>query len=314
MEDPYTRINTGRAVMNRDKFDKILTAFSHAQKKLPACILQCKDCLSDRCEVPFHEPTFHDPVDTAWSYTSSSNVTIVDNPYLNHRPTSTNHLGQEGLYPGQDGRYQGQEGLYPGQEGRYPGQRGLYPGQEGHYQGQEGRYQGQGLYQGQGGHYQGQEGQYQGQEGHYHGQEGNYQGQEGQYQGQGHGLDHAAGMNNYNDFNGQSLNGISPFIVATEIGIPTQNSSPLLHSRYGHSRYFGASVKQRLQQGFIPGTRIPTPGHGTKLRVKPEPALGITEGSNAFLSINTPGKSNVDAGNFPPTAPPRGRKKRRYFQ
>ena len=63
MEDPYTRINTGRAVMNRDKFDKILTAFSHAQKKLPACILQCKDCLTDRCEVPIHEPTFHDPID-----------------------------------------------------------------------------------------------------------------------------------------------------------------------------------------------------------------------------------------------------------
>ena len=252
MEDPYTRINTGRAVMNRDKFDKILTAFSHAQKKLPACILQCKDCLSDRCEVPFHEPTFHDPVDTAWSYTSSSNVTIVDNPYLNLRPTSSN-------------QFPGQEGLYPGQEGRYPGQRGLYPGQEGHYQGQEGRYQGQG-----------------------------------------HGLGHIAGMNNYNDFNGQSLNGISPF---SQIGIPSQSSS-----RSSHSRYFGASVKQRLQQGFIPGTRIPTPGHGTKLRVKPEPALGITEGSNAFLSINTPGKSNVDAGNFPPTAPPRGRKKRRYFQ
>ena len=266
MEDPYTRINTGRAVMNRDKFDKILTAFSHAQKKLPACILQCKDCLSDRCELPFHEPTFHDPVDTAWSYTSSSNVTIVDNPYLNQRPTSSNHL-------------LGQEGLYLGQEGRYPGQRGLYPGQEGHYQGQEGRYQGQ----------------------------------EGRYQDQSHGLGHAPGMNNYNAFNGQSLNGISPFSVATEIGIPTQNSS-LLHSRYGHSRYFGASVKQRLQQGFIPGTRIPTPGHGTKSRTKIEPALGITEGSNAFLSINAPGKSNVDAGNFPPTAPPRGRKKRRYFQ
>ena len=108
MEDPYTRINTGRAVMNRDKFDKILTAFSHAQKKLPACILQCKDCLSDRCELPFHEPTFHDPIDTAWSYTSSSNVTIVDNPYLNQRPTSSNQLpGQECLYPGQEGRYQG---------------------------------------------------------------------------------------------------------------------------------------------------------------------------------------------------------------
>ena len=67
MEDPYTRINTGRAVMNREKFDKILTAFSHAQKKLPACILQCKDCLSDRCELPFHEPTFHDPIDTGKS-------------------------------------------------------------------------------------------------------------------------------------------------------------------------------------------------------------------------------------------------------
>merc|ERR1719483_1949566 len=80
----------GRAVMNRDKFDKILTTFSHAQKKLPACILQCKDCLSDRCELPFHEPTFHDPIDTAWSYTSSSNVTIVDNPYLNQRTTSSN--------------------------------------------------------------------------------------------------------------------------------------------------------------------------------------------------------------------------------
>ena len=232
MEDPYTRINTGRAVMNRDKFDKILTAFSHAQKKLPACILQCKDCLSDRCEVPFHEPTFHDPVDTAWSYTSSSNVTIVDNPYLNQRPASSNQLpGQEGLYPGQEGRYQVQEDRYQDQEGRY-------------------------------------------------------QVQEGHYQGQGHGLGHASGMNNYNDFNGQSLNGISQFSVATEVGIPTQNSG-LLHSRYGHSRYFGASVKQRLQQGFIPGTRIPTPGHGTKLRVKPEPALGITEGSNAFLSINT---------------------------
>ena len=172
-------------------------------------------------------------------------MTIVDNPYLNQRPTSSN---------------------------QFPGQEGLYQGQEGRYQGQEGRYQGQG-----------------------------------------HGFGHTAGMNNYNAFNGQSLNGISPFSVATEIGIPTQNSS-LLHSRYGHSRYFGASVKQRLQQGFIPGTRIPTPGHGTKSRIKPEPALGITEGSNAFLSINTPGKSNVDAGNFPPTAPPRGRKKRRYFQ
>ena len=297
MEDPFTRINTGRAVMNRDKFDKILTTFSHAQKKLPACILQCKDCLSDRCELPFHEPTFHDPIDTAWSYTSSSNVTIVDNPYLNQRTTSSNQFpGQESRYPGQGGRYQGQEGLYQGQEGRHPGQGGLYLGQEGHYQGQEGLYQGQ--------------------EGHYQGQEGLYQDQEGRYQGQGHVLGHATGMNNYNAFNGQSLNGISPFSVATEIGIPTQNSS-LLHSRYGHSRYFGASVKQRLQQGFIPGTRIPTPGHGTKSRSKMpiiEPALGITEGSNAFLSINTPGKSNVDAGNFPPTAPPRGRKKRRYFQ
>ena len=288
MEDPYTRINTGRAVMNRDKFDKILTAFSHAQKKLPACILQCKDCLSDRCELPFHEPTFHDPIDTAWSYTSSSNVTIVDNPYLNQRPTFSNQLpGQEALYLGQEGRYQGQEGIYQGQEGYHPGQGGLYQGQEGHYQGQEGRRQGQ---------------------------EGRYQGQEGRYQGQNHGLGHAPGMNNYNAFNGQSLNGISPFSVATEIGVPTQNSS-LLHSRYGHSRYFGASVKQRLQQGFIPGTRIPTPGHGTKSRSKmPKPALGITAGSNAFLSINTPGKSNVDAGNFPPTAPPWGRKKRRYFQ
>ena len=274
MEDPYTRINTGRAVMNRDKFDKILTAFSHAQKKLPACILQCKDCLSDRCELPLHEPTFHDPIDTAWSYTSSSNVTIVDNPYLNQRPTSSNQLpGQEGLYPGQEGRYQG-KCLYQGQEGCHSGQGGLYQGQEGNYQGQEGRYQGQG-----------------------------------------HVLGHAAGMNNYNAFNSQSLNGISPFSVVTGIGIPTQSSSLLFPS---HSRYFGASVKQRLQQGFIPGTRIPTPGHGTKSRSKMpiiEPALGITEGSNAFLSINTPGNSNVDAGNFPPTAPPQGRrKKRRYFQ
>ena len=290
MEDPYTRINTGRAVMNRDKFDKILTAFSHAQKKLPACILQCKDCLSDRCELPFHEPTFHDPVDTAWSYTSSSNVTIVDNPYLNQRPTSSNQLpGQEGLYSGQEGRYLGQRGLYPGQEGLYPGQEGLYQGQEGLYPGERGLYPGQ--------------------EGHYQGQEGRYSGLEGRYQGQGHGLGHAAGINNYNAFNGQSLHGNSPFSE-----IPTQNSS-LLHSRYGHSRYFGASVKQRLQQGFIPGTRIPTPGHGTKSRSKmPKPALGITEGSNAFLSINIPGKSNANAGNLPPTAPPRGRKKRRYFQ
>ena len=234
-------------------------------------------------------------------------MTIVDNPYLNLRPTSSNQFpGQEGLYPGQEGRYPGQRGLYPGQEG-------LYQGQEGHYQGQEGRYQGQeGHYQGQEGRYQGHEGRYQGQEGRYQGQEGRYQGQEGRYQeGQGQFFGHAAGMNNYN---GQSLNGISQFSVATEIGTPTQNSS-LLHSRYGHSRYFGASVKQRLQQGYIPGTRIPTPGHGTKSRSKmPKPALGITEGSNAFLSINTPGKSNVDAGNFPPTAPPRGRKKRRYFQ
>ena len=85
MEDPYTRINTGRAVMNRDKFDKILDSFSHAQRKLPAIILQCVDCMNDQCEIPDHQPDFNDPIDTSWSHTTSSNVMIVNNPHVQQR-------------------------------------------------------------------------------------------------------------------------------------------------------------------------------------------------------------------------------------
>ena len=70
--------------MNREKFDKILTAFSHAQKKLPACILQCKECLSDRCELPIHEPTFHDPIDTGKSL-SEALIFASTNPQYDYR-------------------------------------------------------------------------------------------------------------------------------------------------------------------------------------------------------------------------------------
>ena len=59
MEDPFTLVNTGRAVMNRDKFDKILDEFYNAQRKLPACILQCLPCLNDRCHIRFHKPPFY---------------------------------------------------------------------------------------------------------------------------------------------------------------------------------------------------------------------------------------------------------------
>ena len=58
MEDPFTIVNTGRAIMNRDKFDKILDAFSNAQRKLPACILQCLACMNDICHIRCHKPPF----------------------------------------------------------------------------------------------------------------------------------------------------------------------------------------------------------------------------------------------------------------
>ena len=58
MEDPFTLVNTGRAVMNRGPFDKILKEFDNAQRKLPACILQCMACLNDRCHIRSHKPPF----------------------------------------------------------------------------------------------------------------------------------------------------------------------------------------------------------------------------------------------------------------
>ena len=47
MEEPFVRINTGRAVIKRDKFDEILNAFDYAQKVLYRNM--CLDCLNDKC-------------------------------------------------------------------------------------------------------------------------------------------------------------------------------------------------------------------------------------------------------------------------
>lgn len=50
MEEPFVRINTGRAVIQRVKFDKILAAFERAQRILYKNM--CLDCLNDNCRSP----------------------------------------------------------------------------------------------------------------------------------------------------------------------------------------------------------------------------------------------------------------------
>ena len=50
MEEPFVRINTGRAVIQRVKFDKILAAFDRAQRVLYKNM--CLDCLNDKCNSP----------------------------------------------------------------------------------------------------------------------------------------------------------------------------------------------------------------------------------------------------------------------
>ena len=47
MEEPFIRSNTGRAVINRERFDQILAAFDRAQKVLYRNM--CLDCLNEKC-------------------------------------------------------------------------------------------------------------------------------------------------------------------------------------------------------------------------------------------------------------------------
>ena len=193
---------------------------------------------------------------------------------------------------------------------------------------------------------QGQMAQGQGQMGQH--QASNYPKYQGQFPGQGHllglspsqslnGFGHHQGQmaqheghvqSNTNNYKGQSLDSSPGDTERSEVEIPSPH-------RPSHSKFFGASVKQRLDQRSSLGTSgIGTSGFGTSGLGLDKPfyhkkrsqsphdrdrhgnsSRSKEEYSTSFFSIKSSGESNFDSrNNSSKDSRPQGLSKRRYFQ